>query len=190
MSGSGSPESPESRQFHHSLGPVWSGQSSGRHSVGQILRQSFHFVGNSALRVNFDLATHFWSLRMSYIPSRGYRDNWRTQGDEEEAEAEEVEVTTKIHRHRSVHSTTARLGGNILLKYVFWAENLFKNEKLQFYRIKIWPLPVPGRWSTCAGTREASGGGRSMGLTWCTRGYTWGTRPPPSAPGGSSLPIF
>ena len=56
---------------------------------------------------------------MSYIPSRGYRDNWRTQGDEEEAEAEEVEVTTKIHRHRSVHSTTARLGGNILLKYVF-----------------------------------------------------------------------
>ena len=44
--------------------------------------------------------------------------------------------------------------------------------------------PRPRRWSTCAGTSEASGGGRSTGLTWSTRGSTLGMRRRPSAPGG------
>lgn len=47
---------------------------------------------------------------MSYIPSRGYRDNWRSKVSEEKDLQEDLDmmITTRVHRHRSVHSTTAR----------------------------------------------------------------------------------
>ena len=42
---------------------------------------------------------------MTYVTTRSsYRSTWRDDDDEDDV----VDVTTRIYRHRSVHSTTAR----------------------------------------------------------------------------------
>ena len=44
----------------------------------------------------------------SYIATRGYRDSWTRRVEDEEEEDMMVDPSCRIHRHRSVHSTTAK----------------------------------------------------------------------------------
>ena len=88
------------------------------------------------------------------------------------------QVTTRVYRHRSVHSTTAReMIGAVMLWYMLSYAFVSVFYKPFYVTLIQWML------QTSAATSGASGGGRWTGRTWSPPASTWGTRPRRSAPG-------